>query len=278
MTNTSQQSHEKQLPEFIDIGANLTHDSFDADRPSVIESAQAVGVSTMVVTGASVTGSVQAAELSQRYPHTLYSTSGVHPHHASDWDKHSAKAIYETAQQPNVVAAGECGLDYFRNFSTPQQQALAFEAQLDIAVELQLPVFLHQRESIKPFLKILDPYLDKLPRAVAHCFTDTEYALEAMLERDLYIGITGWICDERRGFHLRDLVGRIPHERLMIETDSPYLLPRDLRPKPKSRRNEPRHLPHIAQVIAQCVDKSVEQLALETTAVARSFFAIQQNP
>ncbi|MFK8028971.1 MAG: TatD family hydrolase [Gammaproteobacteria bacterium] len=259
----------------VDIGANLTHDSFHSDLPTVIRQARSVGVLQMVVTGASFEGSVAATKLADDYPETLTATAGVHPHHAKDWTKQGAKELYECAQHPKIVAAGECGLDYFRNFSTPEEQAYAFEAQLDMAADLKLPVFLHQRESIKPFLDILDRYLDKLPKAVAHCFTDTESALDALLERDLYVGITGWICDERRGHHLRDLVGRIPANRLMIETDAPYLLPRDLKPKPKSRRNEPRFLPHIAKVVAECVDKSPDQLALESTTTAREFFGLE---
>ncbi len=262
----------------IDIGANLTHDSFRDDLPTVIRQAKAAGVLQMVVTGASFEGAVAATRLAEDYPGVLTATAGVHPHHAKDWTAAGARQLLATAQHPNVVAAGECGLDYFRNFSSPREQAFAFEAQLDMAADLKLPVFLHQREAITPFLAILDRYLDQLPRALAHCFTDTGSALDALLERDLYVGITGWICDERRGHHLRDIVGRIPSNRLMIETDAPYLLPRDLSPKPKSRRNEPRYLPHIARAVADCVGKSPEQLAAETTATAREFFDLEANP
>ncbi|MEM7084236.1 MAG: TatD family hydrolase [Pseudomonadota bacterium] len=261
----------------IDIGANLTHESFRNDLPTVIRQARAVGVLKMVVTGASFEGSQAATELAEHYPDTLTATAGVHPHHAKEWNDEQARQLQHTAQHPAVVAAGECGLDYFRNFSTPSEQAVAFEAQLEMAVELALPVFLHQRDAIDPFLLILDRYLDRLPRAVAHCFTDNRYALDALLERDLHIGITGWICDERRGHHLRDLVGLIPSNRLMIETDAPYLLPRDLTPKPKSRRNEPKYLPHIARVVAECVDKPAEQLAVETSATARAFFNLSPS-
>ncbi len=260
----------------IDIGANLTHESFKEDLPTVIRQAKSAGVLQMVVTGASFDGSAAAANLADDYPDTLTATAGVHPHHAKDWTAHGAKELLKTAEHPRVVAAGECGLDYFRNFSTPKEQAYAFEAQLDMAADLKLPVFLHQREAIEPFVNILDRYLDALPRAVAHCFTDTDSALDALLERDLYIGITGWICDERRGHHLRDLVGRIPQNRLMIETDAPYLLPRDLKPKPKSRRNEPRYLPHIARVVAECVGKSYDQLVAETSSAALNFFNLDK--
>jgi TatD DNase family protein len=107
---------------------------------------------------------------------------------------------------------------------------------------------------------------------VAHCFTGTREQMLEYLEMGLWIGITGWICDERRGHHLRELVGLVPAGRLMIETDGPYLLPRDLVPKPASRRNEPCHLPHIAGVIARERGESLETLAAHTTQTARDFF------
>ncbi|NNF15939.1 MAG: hydrolase TatD [Gammaproteobacteria bacterium] len=263
-----------KLPELIDIGANLTHDSFDRDRAQVIDAAMNVGVRQLVVTGASITGSHAACELATKYPGTLYATAGIHPHHAKDWSTDTEAALHDIARQDGVVAAGECGLDYFRNFSSPAQQHHAFERQLEMAAALNLPVFLHQRDALDDFLAILDPFLDHIPRAVAHCFTDARQELYKLLDRDLYIGITGWICDERRGHHLRDVVGEIPAHRLMVETDAPYLLPRDLTPQPKSRRNEPKYLPHIATEIARHCDQSFVELAHSTTANAREFFAI----
>lgn len=173
---------------------------------------------------------------------------------------------------PGIRAAGECGLDYYRNLATPAAQAKAFAAQLDLAQELALPVFLHQRDAHDDFLAILGPRLKDLPPVVAHCFTAGERELDAYLELGMYIGITGWICDERRGLHLRELVSRIPENRLMLETDAPYLLPRTLRPKPKTRRNEPAWLVEVAEMVAQCRDVSLDHLATTTTANAMYFF------
>src|SRR5690606_10309568 len=130
----------------IDIGVNLTHDSFDADRDEVIERAASACVTRMIVTGTSVTASARAAELASSRP-GLYATAGIHPHHAAELDAHSIDALRSLAEQPRVVAIGECGLDFFRNFSPPDAQERAFEAQLALAAELELPVFLHQRDA-----------------------------------------------------------------------------------------------------------------------------------
>ena len=259
-------------PRLIDIGANLTHDSFDADRDEVLQAAHAVGVAQLVVTGASENGSGEAAALARQHPGTLYATAGVHPHHANDWTSETAHTLRDLLARPEVVSAGECGLDYFRNFSTPAQQADAFEKQLELAVDAAKPVFLHQRDAHDEFLEILDAALPRLTRAVAHCFTGEARELDDYIERGLYVGITGWICDERRGAHLLELVPRIPRDRLMIETDAPYLLPRTLKPRPKSRRNEPRYLPEVLRVVAGALGRDEQAVAQMTTDNAVRFF------
>ncbi|SUB74048.1 Deoxyribonuclease TatD [Pluralibacter gergoviae] len=185
-----------------------------------------------------------------------------------------AEAVRRLAARPEVVAIGECGLDFNRNYSTPQAQEQAFSAQLALAAELNLPVFLHCRDAHQRFIALLAPWLDKLPGAVVHCFTGTRDELEACLAHGLYIGITGWVCDERRGVELRELLPLIPADRLLIETDAPWLLPRDLTPKPASRRNEPAHLPHIAGRIAQWRAEDAEALARRTDDNARRLFGI----
>ena len=175
---------------------------------------------------------------------------------------------------PEVVAAGECGLDFYRNFSPPDDQKFAFSLQLELAAAKNKPAFLHQRDAHKSFIDLLKPHLPNLPAAVVHCFTGTRAELEECLELDLYIGITGWVCDERRGFHLRELLREIPSDRLLLETDAPYLLPRDLSPKPSSRRNEPMHLAHIASVVAQLRGESIEETSATTSANATRFFGL----
>ena len=257
----------------VDIGANLTHDSFDADRAEVIARARTAGVGHFVVTGSDAAHSHKALELCAQYP-GLYATAGVHPHHAKDVTTTTADELRKLLENSQVVAVGECGLDYFRNFSPHGVQQQVFEMQLDLAEECGKPVFLHQRDAHEDFMRILKTHRPKLSRAVVHCFTGDAVELKAYLSLDCHIGITGWICDERRGQHLRECVGLIPANRLMLETDAPYLIPRDLRPKPHSNRNEPMHLKHIAQVVAACLGKSVTQLTQETTRNAEAFFGL----
>lgn len=258
----------------VDIGANLAHDSFDDDRDAVLERAVAAGVRRIVVTGSSDESNVQAARLAQQKPGLLYATAGVHPHHASDYVDTSDALIRELAADKRIVAVGECGLDYFRNFSPREAQLAAFRAQLEIAAETGLPVFLHQRDAHDDFVEVLEPMLPRLSRAVAHCFTGEHESLREYLAMGLHIGVTGWICDERRGTHLKEIAPVIPDDRLMIETDAPYLLPRTIRPKPKTRRNEPMHLVEVLRTVAEARGQTEEHVATVTTANAERFFGL----
>lgn len=258
----------------IDIGANLAHDSFDEDRIEVLQRATAAGVASIIVTGSSDSSNVQAATLAESHPGVLYSTAGVHPHHASDYTAASDALIRKLVQKDIVVAVGECGLDYFRNLSPREAQLDAFRQQLEIAKECGLPVFLHQRDAHDDFVEIIETALPDLAGAVAHCFTGEGESLHEYVAMGLYIGITGWICDERRGQHLHDIVSVIPDDRLLIETDAPYLLPRTIRPKPKSRRNEPAYLVSVLETVAEARGQSMEHVAQITTENATRFFAL----
>ncbi|WP_019935197.1 3'-5' ssDNA/RNA exonuclease TatD [Oceanimonas smirnovii] len=260
----------------IDIGVNLTSSQFDKDREAVLARAHAAGVTGLILTGTSLTESRAVAELAAERPGFCYATAGVHPHDAKTFDDTTLNELRELATQPQVVAVGECGLDFNRDFSPRPRQEAAFEAQLALAAELQLPVFMHCRDAHERFIAILSPWRDRLPAAVLHCFTGTEDELNDCLALDLHIGITGWICDERRGRELQRLVSLIPPERLMMETDSPYLIPRDLSPRPASRRNEPAYLPHIAGRIAACRGEHTAELIAATTATSRRFFQLQE--
>ncbi len=261
----------------IDIGVNLTNSQFDKDRAEVINRAKAAGVSALVLTGTCLEASRAVADYAITEPGFCYATAGIHPHDAKTFDDQSLSVLRTLAARPEVVAIGECGLDYNRDFSPRPQQDAVFEAQLALAAELQLPVFMHCRDAHARFLDILKPWRSKLPAAVLHCFTGSEAELRDCLALDLHIGITGWICDERRGQELQRLVSLIPGNRLMIETDSPYLLPRDLSPKPAGRRNEPAYLPHIARRIAACRGEEPDALLAVATASSRAFFQLQEQ-
>jgi len=258
----------------IDIGSNLTHDSFAPDRDAVMARALDAGVRRQVVTGTDGASSNQAAALAALHPAVLSSTAGIHPHHARSFDAPLRDRLSELLRRPVVVAVGECGLDYYRNFSPPDAQRAAFVAQLEIAAAAGKPVFLHQREAHADFVAILKDFRGALTGGVAHCFTGGRTELEDYLTLDLHIGVTGWVSDERRGQSLREAVPHIPGGRLMLETDAPYLLPRDLLPRPKSRRNEPKFLPHIAAAVAQLRGESVEAVAASTTQNAIRFFGL----
>ncbi len=262
--------------ELIDICFNFTHKSFRRDEEDVLRRAINVGVTTLMVTGASAEESCQAIELAERYPEYLYASVGVHPHLSRDWNRDTFAHLRELAQHDQVKAIGEAGLDYNRNFSPPEAQRHAFERQIELACDLGLPLFLHERDAHQDLVTILRPYLHDLHEVVVHCFTGTGEQLDTYLKMDFHIGITGWICDMRRGHHLHELVKRIPLNRLMIETDAPYLLPRDLVTRPKDRRNEPSFLPHILRTIAMHMGLSVDTVGKSTTQTARRFFRLHE--
>ena len=263
--------------DLIDIGSNLTHDSFTADRDAVLARAFQAGVRRQIITGADLASSHQAAALAARHTARLWSTAGVHPHHAQSFTVSQRADLVELSLLKQVVAVGECGLDYFRNLSPPDAQRQAFIAQLEIAAQVRKPVFLHQRDAHGDFAAILRDFAGRLHGGVAHCFTGGEAELEAYLTLGLYIGITGWACDERRGLELRRSVPRIPLDRLLIETDAPYLLPRDMDPRPKSRRNEPSYLPHIAATIARLRGETLETIGAATTRNAVALFGLTDS-
>lgn len=258
----------------FDIGVNLTSSQFAKDCPQVIARAKEAGVSGILITGTDAEESQAALELATANAGYCWSTAGVHPHHASSWQISVEQQIRALAADTSVVAIGECGLDFNRNFSTPAEQEIAFTAQLALAAELSLPVFLHCREAHERFIALLSPWLDKIPAAVVHCFTGTADELDSCLALGLSIGITGWVCDERRGLELRSLLPRIPVQQLLLETDAPYLLPRDIHPKPASRRNEPCFLPHIVQQVAVWRQEDPQWLGQKTDENARRIFRL----
>ncbi|RZA17738.1 MAG: hydrolase TatD, partial [Lysobacteraceae bacterium] len=232
------------------------------------------GVARMIVTGASREHSPRALELALAHPGQLFATAGVHPHHAVEYTEECDAEMRALHAHPQVVAVGECGLDYFRDFSPRPAQRRAFERQLQIAVDTGKPVFLHQRDAHADFMAIMKQFGGRLAASVVHCFTGTREELFDCIDQDWHIGITGWLCDERRGQHLREIVCNIPAHRLMVETDAPYLLPRTLRPAPKDRRNEPAFLPHIVEELARDRNEDVAQTSAATTATAHAFFRL----
>ena len=250
--------------QLFDLCFNFTSSKFRADEQALLERAQQAGVTHFLVSGSDQDDSRLAVELAQQHQAGMYATVGVHPHCAKSWQANTLEVLTQLAHSERVKAIGEAGLDYHRNFSSHQQQDHAFRQQTELAIALKKPLFLHERDAHEDFYAILKEYQQALGPTVVHCFTGSRTALERYIEMDLYIGITGWICDERRGTHLHDLVKLIPQDRLMIETDAPYLIPRTYRPRPKDNRNEPSFLPHIAQHIAHHRGDDFDQLCHHT--------------
>jgi len=222
----------------------------------------------------SVEASRAAAALAAAWPGRLFATAGIHPHHAREFHGATSQALEALAADPAVVAIGECGLDYFRDYSPRDAQREAFAAQLELAVQQQLPVFLHQREAHDDFLAVLRDYWPHTRGGVAHCFTAGPQEMREYLDLGLYIGITGWICDERRGQSLRDAVAGLSLDRVLLETDAPYLVPRDLPEAPRGRRNEPAFLPHILATVADYMGQSTQTVAAAATRNTEQLFGL----
>ena len=264
----------------VDIGVNLASERFDNDREAVLRRARDAGVEHCVITGTSLASSLDAVLICQRlgeaFPGMLSCTAGLHPHGADRHGPETRRELRDLAREhPGIVVAiGETGLDFNRNFSSPAAQEQAFEAQLELAAELGLPLFLHERDAAERQHQILRSWRDSISRAVIHCFTGDRKSLYRYLDLDLHIGITGWICDERRGLELQGLIRDIPLDRLMIETDAPYLVPRTLKPKPKNGRNEPAFLPEVLAGVASHRPEDSETIALATRDNARLFFGL----
>ncbi|MFN8577303.1 MAG: TatD family hydrolase [Candidatus Sericytochromatia bacterium] len=259
--------------QLIDIGINLMNSRYHKDRDDVIKRAKESGVFKMIITGTTIFNSKSAIVRAKKHPKSIFSTVGIHPHNARDCNESIINEMKSLSKNSEVVAVGECGLDFDRDFSPRDIQEKWFEEQIKISCELNLPLFLHEREAYKRFIHIMSKYENKIKESVIHCFTGTEYELKAYLEMGFYIGITGAICDERRN-HLKQLVKMIPLDKLMIETDAPFLLPRDLKDKPVDKRNEPCYLPHILNTIANIIHEEPENLANITTKNAEKFFRL----
>jgi TatD DNase family protein len=261
--------------QLIDIGVNLTNKRLRFNVDEILQQSQEVGVNQLIITGTSLAHSKLALELCHQYPERLYCTAGVHPHDAKEWNTTTAAELSELMQHSYVVAVGETGLDFNRNFSPREQQIEVFQQQLELACEWDKPLFLHQRDAMDTFLSLLKEYRYRLQNIVVHCFTDNRQALHALLDLDCHIGITGWICDERRGQELQQMVSDIPSNRLMLETDAPYLLPRDLPLVSSDKTNYPKYLPHILLAVARHQHKDPAQLAAEILSTTQTFFGIE---
>jgi TatD DNase family protein len=270
--------------ELVDIGLNLTNKRFDTDRSAVLQRARDTGIGHCIITGTSLKGSQHAVALCQElnscFPGMLSATAGVHPHDADSVDDAVIHQLHHliATNRSWIVAVGETGLDFNRNFSAREAQISALEKHIELAISCGLPLFLHERDAHTTQFEVLQGHSNNLPIGVIHCFTGDKSALRNYLDLGYYIGITGWVCDERRGEELQDLIRYIPLERLLIETDAPYLLPRTMRPKLRDGRNEPAFLPLVLEAVATYSDRSKEDIARYSAQNARHLFQLDNLP
>ena len=257
----------------FDIGANLTHKSFENDFEEVIKRSLLNGVGNICITGCDLRDSRRALSLAKKFPNNLISTCGIHPHYSDSFSEKSEKEIQEICNDSLVKAIGETGLDFNRNYSDKKNQIKSFLAHIKLANSLNLPMFLHQRDAHEDFIDCLNKETPRT-KCVVHCFTGEKKELFNYLDRDFYIGLTGWICDPKRGSHLEELIPLIPLNRLLIETDSPYLLPKNL--KVKGRRNEPAFLDEILKKIMSERKESEKKITEMLLKNSLSFFNLQQ--
>ncbi|KAL7427299.1 hypothetical protein ACHAXM_000794 [Skeletonema potamos] len=263
----------------VDIGVNLTHRAFRKHWRGVVQRALNAGVTKLILTGTSIHGSEECLHLCQTWldetgEKNLYATVGIHPHDAKTWNEQSYVKMKEMLGHPLAVAVGECGLDFNRNFSAREDQIHAFREQVKLAVELNMPLFLHEREAHHDLVKVLDEIETaggSLPPIVVHCFTGTNEEAIEYIQREYYIGFTGTICKKERGAPLRAVLPSIPLEQIMVETDAPFM------GFQKGRKSsEPADCIEVARKLAETIDTNFSIVCETTTANALDFFRIKE--
>jgi TatD DNase family protein len=250
----------------IDAHCHLTYEQF-ADIDAVIQRSITAGVTGWITIGTDAAESVKAVELASRFEN-MFATVAIHPHHAKLTDPHAIDELKKLAQNKNIVAIGETGLDYHYEFSTPQQQRDSFLRHLELAAELNLPIVIHSREAFDDTLKILESNGAK--KVVFHCFSGSVDEAKVILERGWYISLTG-VVTFKNAETTREVAKYVPINRLMIETDAPYLSPEPLR---KQKVNEPALLVHTAKFIAKLRGIELTKFAEQVTATTKQFFAL----
>jgi TatD DNase family protein len=257
----------------IDIGVNFHASQLKGAGPQLLARAAEAGVTHILATGTSLGSSNAALEFARHHPR-VWATAGVHPHTAKEYTAATGVALAALWEKDRVVAVGECGLDYNRMLSPAEQQRSAFEAQIQASLATGKPLFLHCRDAFEDFHAMLREAAQAGAHGVVHCFTDGAAEAEAYLALGFDLGITGWVTDLARGTALREAMRAIPVERLHLETDAPYLRPRNAG---KTRPyNEPALLPFVAQAVAELKGMDVAVLAAHATANSRRLFGLPE--
>lgn len=251
----------------IDSHCHLDFEDFGTEVPEVIARAHAAGVGGMITICTHASKFAQVAAVADKFAaQNVWCSVGIHPHHAGDAaEQVSAADIMALSKHPRVVGIGECGLDYYYNHSVADAQIKSFEMQIEAALAEDLPVIIHSREADDDTIRILKAAGPKL-RGVMHCFSGTRRLAEAALEIGFYISLSG-ILTFNKSQDLRDIARDVPLDKLLVETDSPYLAPVPLRGK----RNEPAYTAHTAAKLAEIKGLPVEQMGEITSA---NFFTL----
>ena len=255
--------------QYYDIGLNLFCKQFP-DPEQIIRNAEDAGVKC-ILTGSDMDENRKVAKFVQT--HEVYGTCGIHPHNADRARREDFDEMERILTgNPRVAAVGECGLDYDRMFSTKENQIRCLEKHIVLAEKLEMPMFLHERSASADFVKRFQAHPEVCRRSVVHCFTGTRQELETYLDMGFSVGITGWICDERRAADLRNAVKVLPLERVLIETDAPYLTPRNV--KGLSRTNVPENVKYVAETLAQYMGVSADALTAAAKTNTERVFGI----
>ncbi len=254
---------------YCDIGINLFCRQFDTPE-RIIEEAASQGI-CCILTGSDDEENHLVADFVAAH-RMVYGTCGIHPHQADRMSVEALHFIQEAQKKPGIVAVGECGLDYDRMFSSRENQVKCLEKHMEIALETGKPMFLHEREAFQDLSAMFRHTPDLCRRSVVHCFTGNAEQLSSYLEMGFMIGITGWICDDRRAGELRKAVSILPPERVMIETDSPYLTPKNV--KGLDRVNVPGNIRYVARDLALYMHMDEEELIRTALKNTSAFFSI----
>ena len=265
---------------YYDIGVNIFSKQFKLTPLGIVDNCRGNKEIGLVIISNNMAESYKTYEFLQLtnhfikpYPY-IYGTVGIHPHNADKAKKEDFNTLKEYINNvPQIVAIGECGLDYDRNFSTRENQIRCFEKQICLAEELNLPLYLHERKAVNDFIKRFKNHKDICNKSVVHCFTGNRDTLEKYIDMGFYIGITGWISDNKRAKELREAVKILPLDRVMIETDSPFLTP--IYKGLSKGINYPWNVKYVAEDLAKYMSVSVEELIKATKDNTEKFFNIK---
>jgi len=252
---------------FIDTHVHLTHEKYEIDRIEVIHRAIDHGIEQMLDIGTDIQTSQAALCIAQSHPE-VYAAVGIHPHDASEIRENDWKTLASLIKESKVIAIGEVGLDYYYDFSPRDHQKDVFRKQLEIASEFQIPLIIHVREAMKDALDVIDSVSRSSWKGVFHCFGGNLEDVPKVLDRGFHVGFMGVITF--KNFKGSDIVRAVPMDRLLVETDSPYMSPVPYRGK----RNEPIYVKQVAEAISEIKNIPLREVAEKTTANAKSLFGL----